>query len=53
VTVVSAVRWPDLFTSRSYPRRGPLLDPKRYPHDPSTNRGDNGTNRAWLVGGEG
>jgi hypothetical protein len=53
VTAVSAVRWSDLFTGRSYPRRGPLLDPKRYPHDPSTNRSDDGMNRVRIVGSEG
>jgi hypothetical protein len=53
VAVVSAVQWPDLFTGWSYPRRGPSHDPKRYPHDLSMNRGNDGTNRARLVGGEG
>jgi hypothetical protein len=52
-TATSFVRWSDLFTGRTYPRRGPLLNPKRYPHVPSMNRCDDGTNRAQRVGGEG
>jgi hypothetical protein len=35
-----------------YPRRGYLRDPECYPNNPSTNHGDDGTNRARLVGGE-
>jgi hypothetical protein len=36
-----------------YPRRRYLLNPKRYPIDPSTNQDGEGTNRVRLVGGEG
>jgi hypothetical protein len=41
-TATSSVRWSDLFTSRTYPWRGPLLNPKRYAHVPSTNRCNDG-----------
>jgi hypothetical protein len=36
-----------------YPRWWDLLNPECYPVDPNANHGDDGTNRAWLVGGEG
>jgi hypothetical protein len=52
-TATSSVRWSDLFTDQTYPRRGPLLNTKRYPHVPSMNRCDDGTNRVQPVGGKG
>jgi hypothetical protein len=52
-TVACAVRWPDLFTGQSYPRREPLPNPKRHPHVPSTNLDIGDMNRGGdVVGGE-
>jgi hypothetical protein len=50
---VNMVRRPELFISRTYPRRGPLLDPKCYPLTLCTNPTAGDTNHGGgIVGGE-
>jgi hypothetical protein len=52
--VVIVVRWPKLFTSRSYPRRRYLCDPERYPNNMSTNHNGRSMNPCVaVIGGEG